>query len=62
MSPIPLKEKVSYVCEINCPFCHENIKVLKKTKTFQEAVKAEKEDEYFAEKGSQTKLFEETKP
>ena len=50
-------DKVKFVCSVNCPFCGGDIKVLKKTRILKPSVQAEKEEQYIAEKGTQTTLF-----
>ena len=51
-----MTEKVKYVCDVPCPACGNIIIIKKKIKIITPAEPAEKEEEYFAEKGIQTTL------
>ena len=50
------KDKTVFVCEIPCPHCKESVTVMKKTKVLSAAIKAEKEENFFSEKGIQQTL------
>jgi len=53
------KEKMDLVCEVPCPHCGKSLLVIKKTVVLEEAVKAEREVNYYTSKVSQQKLGEE---
>lgn len=46
----------SLICKIGCPYCEKSIEVFKETEVIQPAVKAEKRENYVAEKALQTQL------
>ena len=47
-------EKVKFVCDVNCPACGNLMIIKKKTRINTPAKPAEKEEDYYAEKGVQT--------
>ncbi len=51
-----MSEKVKYVCDVPCPACGSIVIIKKKIRIIEPAVPAEKEEEYFAEKGVQMTL------
>jgi hypothetical protein len=51
-----MTEKVKYVCDVPCPACGNIVIIKKRTRIITPAEPAEKEEEYFAEKGVQTTL------
>ena len=46
------------ICELNCPYCHETLRIIKEVRVISPAVKAEKEETYRAEKVKQTRIDE----
>jgi hypothetical protein len=54
--PEKKKEKIVYVCSINCPSCNSSIDVLKQVKVIAPAEKAVKEERFYAAKNTQTTL------
>jgi hypothetical protein len=50
-------EKVKYICDVNCPACGNLVIIKKKIIIREPAVKADKTEEYYAEKGIQTTLL-----
>lgn len=48
--------KRTLVCEIECPHCEKGVRIFKETETITPAVKAEKKEDFVAEKTTQTKL------
>ncbi len=51
-----MEEKIKYICDVNCPKCQTLVIIKKKIRIIEPAQKANKEEEYFAEKGIQTTL------
>lgn len=50
------QEKIKYICDVACPNCGGLVIIKKRTKIITPAEPAEKEEEYYAEKGVQMTL------
>lgn len=49
-------EKIKYICDVPCPSCGNIVIIKKKIKIIAPAEPADKEEEYYAEKGTQLTL------